>query len=321
MNALRTLLLALAWMAAALLIALGAAGIVASMNHVPDAATRPELTWTGDRAAEPAMDAATDQLRALSGEVDALGDIARLALTQVVSGDVDALSTTIGDGTTQIGTVQGEAAELDEHLRSIPGVGANAELRLSDGMRDRYRALAETQGLTEGLQADWIQFSSRALSAATLSGLLTRHDRQTADAAAEGSAAHYRQALDLLDASDRTIDQARGLRDNLAGSTDVATLTAWIDRNAAYDAALRRLYEALLESKGHVTDKVREAFAGEQAAREQLPKDTRALVVIMSDVARGGLNQAVIAIEEARGALSSALDEQQRLQQPVDQPG
>jgi hypothetical protein len=55
---------------------------------------------------------------------------------------------------------------------------------------------------------------------------------------------------------------------------------------------------------------VRKAFAAEQAARRQLPSDTRALVVIMSDLARGGLNQAVIAIEEARGALAAALDAQ-----------
>jgi hypothetical protein len=66
---------------------------------------------------------------------------------------------------------------------------------------------------------------------------------------------------------------------------------------------------------------VREAFSGEQAARRGLPADTRGLVVIMSDIARGGLNQAVISIEQARGALSSALDRQHELQQPPDQPG
>ena len=117
------------------------------------------------------------------------------------------------------------------------------------------------------------------------------------------------------------IEQARSLRDDLSGSTDVTTLTTWIDRNAAYDAAVRRLYDALLESKGRVTDRVREAFAGEQAARRGLPADTRALVVIMSDIARGGLNQAVISIEQARGALSSALDLQHQLQQPSEPPG
>ena len=95
----------------------------------------------------------------------------------------------------------------------------------------------------------------------------------------------------------------------------MSTLSGWIDRNAAYDTALRHLYDALLSSKGRVTDKVRAAFAGEQAARRQLPPDTRGLVVIMSDIAEGGLNQAVISIEQARGAIGSALDLQHELQQ------
>ena len=320
MHVIRSLLLSIAWLAAALLIALGAAGIIAAGNHLPGTAARPELTWTGDQAAEPAMDAASDQLLVLSNEVDGLGATARQALTQVVAGDLSGLSTTIATGTTQVGTVQGEASELETALAGVPGVDSTPELTLSESMIRRYQALAETRGVTDGLETDWAGFAGRALSAATLTNLLSRHDKQTADAAAQGSAAHYRQALDLLDESDAMIKQARGLRDDLAGSTDVTTLTTWIDRNATYDAAVRRLYDALLESKGRVTDRVREAFAGEQAARKGLPADTRGLVVIMSDIARGGLNQAVISIEQARGALSAALDRQHELQQPTEQP-
>ena len=316
MHALQTLVLALVWIAAAILISLGAAGIIASMNHLPGTSGRPELTWSGDRAAEPAMIAASDQLHVLADEVDGLAATARLALTQVAAGDVDELGTTIATGTDQVGTVQGEAAELDALLAAVPGVGSVPELTVSEPTIRRYEALTESRGVTDGLETDWSAFSGRALSAATLTGLLARHDAQTAKAAAEGSAAHYQKALDLLDESDAIMAQAQGLRDDLTGSTDVSTLTTWIDRNAAYDAALRRLYEALLDSKGRVTDRVRSAFAGEQAARRQLPPDTRALVVIMSDIARGGLNQAVIAIEEARGALSSAIDRQQQLQEP-----
>jgi stage V sporulation protein SpoVS len=51
---------------------------------------------------------------------------------------------------------------------------------------------------------------------------------------------------------------------------------------------------------------VRRALSAVEAARASLPPDTRALVVILADVARGGLNQAVIAIEEARGRLAEA---------------
>ena len=51
-----------------------------------------------------------------------------------------------------------------------------------------------------------------------------------------------------------------------------------------------------------------------RSTRSQLPGDTRALVVITSDIAQGGLNEAVIAIEEARGALAEALEVQEQLQ-------
>ena len=94
----------------------------------------------------------------------------------------------------------------------------------------------------------------------------------------------------------------------MSSSVDVSILTAWIDRNAAYDTALRKLYTILRTSRGKATKAVQQAYADEQAARAQLPGDTRGLIVIMSDVARGGLNQAIIAIEEAKGRLSDTLD-------------
>ena len=66
-------------------------------------------------------------------------------------------------------------------------------------------------------------------------------------------------------------------------------------------------YQGLEASGGKVTDEVRAAFTKERAAFARLPSDTKPLVIIMSDVAQGGLNQAVIAIEEARGSLEEAL--------------
>ena len=168
--------------------------------------------------------------------------------------------------------------------------------------------------------SDWAAFAGRALDAATMADLLKRHDDETAKAAGEGTAGRYAAALTALNASDATIAEMRARRDRLARTSDVAVLTGWIDRNAAYDAALRRLYRALVESKGRVTDPVRAAFDAEREARAQLPKDTAAVVVIMSDIAQGGLNQAVISIEEARGALGEALDVQEQLQTPASPP-
>ena len=298
----------LAWVLIALLIALGGAGIVATMGHVPGTAAREELTWAADAEVAPRLDAATVHLEALAEEVDQLAAIARRALTQLSDADPAALSDTIDEGTARLLEIRTLEGELAGALAEVPYTGDDWALHVSEGVHERWRQLDGTAGLTAGLEADWAGFTGRAIDAARLSALLVRHDEETAAAAKLGSEGRYKAALDQLEASDATVAAARELRDELAKSTDVATLTEWVDRNAAYDAALRTLYAALIRSDGRVTPEVKKAFEGEQVARAQLPGDTRGMVVIMSDIAQGGLNQAVIAIEEARGSLALALE-------------
>src|SRR3990172_4982744 len=103
------------------------------------------------------------------------------------------------------------------------------------------------------------------------------------------------------------LDAAQVIRDRLAQSVDSSTLDAWIERNRTYDAALVRLYTALEVSPDHATPEILAAFAEVEAAQKLLPPDTRALIVIIGDLAQGGLNQAAIAVEEARGALTAAV--------------
>ena len=134
---LRTVALAIAWLALAALIALGAAGIVASMNHIPGTDGRPELTWTDDQAARPALDAATDQLQALSDGVDAAGDDGagrpRRRSTPATS---SALSTAIATGTGQIGRSRVRPPARRRRSGRLPVRGDNPELALSPE-RDR----------------------------------------------------------------------------------------------------------------------------------------------------------------------------------------
>jgi hypothetical protein len=315
---LRTVIVRLAWTVIAVLVALGTAGIVSAMNQPPGSAARPELTWAGDARMETALEAATGDLQALSDRVDDLAGSARTALEQTVAGDAGRLGATITEGTTRLGEVQRLADDLEASLAGVPYTGPDWALYVSAGLRHRYDQLAATSGLTTGLEEDWASFTGRSLAASRLTSLLGRHDEETAAAAKAGSEGRFKDALAQLDTSDATIAESRSLRDDLAPSTDVTTLTAWLDRNADYDAALRDLYVALIRSDGRVTDPVKKAFAREQAARAQLPGDTRALVVIMSDVAQGGLNQAVIAIEQARGSLAKALEVQQELSNGTD---
>jgi hypothetical protein len=316
-NALKRVVAAVVWVLIAALVAFGGAGIVAAMNHVPGTAARAELTWTADVAAKAQLDAATERLQDLTTAVEALGTSARQALAAVNAGDVAAVNAAVVSGTTQLATITTAQTALEDAIARIPDVGAGSELRVAAGVEDRYAGLAGTVPLATGLDDDWTVLTGRALDAVNLSALLARHDQETAAAAQQGAKARYKQALAGLEASDATVAQAKTVRDRLAKTADVSVLTSWIDRNAAYDKALRHLYEVLIEADGKVTSKVRAAFDREQAARAQLPGDTRPLVVIMADIAQGGLNQAAISIEEARSELADALAIQRQLQQDV----
>src|SRR4029077_19452332 len=128
-------------------------------------------------------------------------------------------------------------------------------------------------------------------------------DTSTAAAAAFGKAGRFADALNQLSTSDAKLALAGLQRDAMSTTVDVSVLTSWIDRNAAYDAALRKVYTLLVASKGKVTKPVQDAYDALKLATAALPGDTRGLVIIMSDIARGGLNEAVISIEEAKGRL------------------
>ena len=318
MHVVKRILSAIVWLAVAVLIALGGAGVVAAMNHVPATPSRPELTWAADQAASAKLDEATDHLETLTGSVESLGSYGRQALAAVVAGDVDQVNQLVAAGTLQLGAIDTATKALDASLDAIPDVGNGSELLLSPEVQDRYDGLVPTPEFTNGLDDDWRTFTGRALDAANLNALLARHDQETAAAAQQGVQEKYPQALLLLDVSDATIRQTKAVRDRLAATTDVATLTRWIERAEQYDAALRHLYEVLVDADGKVTRQVRAAFADEQDARRRLPVDTRPLVIIMADVAQGGLNQVVISIEETRQSLADALQIQRQIEQDED---
>jgi hypothetical protein len=303
----RRAVLAAAWLLIVALLALGAAGIVGTMAHQPGSAARAELTYLGDQAIGPGLSTAEDGLNALSDEVTQLSELGREALGALATSDVETLQASVDDGERLALRIQAHSADLRRQLEALPGVGPQAELVLSPAVRQRHALALAALKATDGIAADWSGLSKSALAATRMTLLLTDHDRVTGEAAAAGRAGKYPAALAKLTESDAMIAEARQLRDSLASTVDVSTLTQWLDISADYDTALRRLYEAIVAAKGQVTREVRTAFDAEEAARERLPPDTRALVVILSDIGRGGLNQAVIGIEQARGELDAAI--------------
>jgi hypothetical protein len=298
----------LGWLVAAVLLAFGAAGIVSGMSHPPGTAARSELTWVGDHEIGPRLVDAAADLGSLTKDVESLGNEATDALVAVNGGDAARIATATTAGQALLQTVQQKTDALRAKLFAIPGTGPGAEIRLGGIPLRRYTTLTGALDATGGLKDSWDRLTATSLAAVRLQTTLANHDKATAAAAKLGTAGKYGQAIRRLADSDDQIASAQKQRDAMSSTVDVSILTDWISRNAAYDRALRALYTLLRTAHGKATTAVQQAYAKERLAREQLPNDTRGLIIIMADLARGGLNQAVISIEETKGRLSAALD-------------
>ncbi len=304
----RRIAAAAGWLALAVVFSFGAAGLINAANPPPVAGSRPELTIVADLALGPELKAAAGDLSALSDDVDGLGAIGRTALTSLVDRNTDALRKATADGKTQLALIAEATDALRARLGAIPGIGPDDRTRIGTSLRIRYDDLVGALTATDGLSASWSALTQGSIAATELTDSLARHDTEAAAAGTLGRKGQYRKALARLDLADQALDTSRQLRDKLATTTDVSILSRWIDLNAAYDAALRKTWTLLDKSKGRVTKPIEAAFVELRAATAALPGDTRPLIVIMSDVARGGINQAVIEIEQARGRLSAAAE-------------
>lgn len=297
---------ALAWLFAALFVAFGGAGLAVSADHQPGDATRPERTWHADQAFQARMAATADDFTALGGEVGNLGDTARNALVDLVARNQQGLTTDLAGGDRLVTEIHAHVSALastfDEIEREYP---ADSLGDRSQGMLEAARAALAT---TAPLASDWKTLADGTIPAMQLVSVLDQHDEYTFEATQQASARKYAQALALLRKSATTLDRARTTRDRFANTADVSTLTTWIDRLAAYDEALTALYTEVRASGGGITTPRAKKLAAQVAkAQGALPPDNRGLVVIMGDLARGGLNQAAIAIEQARGDLADAV--------------
>ena len=310
MPAARTILGSLIWLAVVVVIALGAAGIATGLDQAPGTDGRAELTMTGDAEVTPRLDAIDADLSDLAGQVGALGTQARGALASLNGADPDTAQTAIASGDLLVADIVQRVAAIRTKLAAVPYVGSpTAGLSVSPPIVDRYQALVAALNATDGLDYAWARLSISAIAASKMSQLLAEHDRLMGEAAAKGRLARYADAQKLIDQAAAQLTTAKSVRDDLAKTVEVSVLDEWIRRNADYDTALRNLYTAIAKVGKTVTPAVRNAVKAEKAARADLPPDPRALVVIMADIGRGGMNEAVIGIEEARATLSDAIDQ------------
>jgi hypothetical protein len=309
----------LLWLVIIVAIALGAAGIVAGMDRPPTVAAPGAsggtggdggvtLEFPGDAEVTKALDAATTDLAALTERVDDLGTQARAALAALNGSDTAASADAISQGDAIVLDIAQRTAQLRATLAAVPYVGTpTATLDVRDSLLERHAALVDALDSASGLDVDWARLSIGALAATRMSGYLGEHDRLMGEAAKKGRVAKYDQAIELIGEAGKQLDAAVAEREELKKTVDVTVLDEWIARNQAYDVALRDLYTAIKKVGNKVTNATRKAVKAEAAARARLPPDNRALIIIIGDIGRSGMNDAVIDIEEARSRLNDAL--------------
>jgi hypothetical protein len=290
-------------------IALGAAGLVAALDHPPGSNGRTDFAAPGDAEVIPRLDAAETSLNALADEVDELGSTARSALGALNGADPTAGEADIKHGDELVAAIVSRTRLLRAALADVPYVGTPAAgLNVSDAVVARHAALVAALDATDGLDADWKRLTVGAVAASTMSRILAEHDRLVVAAADRGVKARYADAIKVLDRAKAQIADARALRDTLSATVDVTVLDEWLQRNEDYDIALQNLYKAISKVGSKVTKATHAAVTAEAKARANLPPDTRGLVLIMAQIGQGGMSQAVIAIEEARATLAAAID-------------
>ena len=306
---LQRVVLTVAWLLIVAVVSVGGAGLVAAMANQPATSARAELTFDGDTAAAAALDHVQGELSDLAKDVERLGELGRGALTAMVSSDFASLDAAVADGQTLARSIDTRSAQIKEEISLLPGTGANEPLVWSPETSARRDVALTAVTSTGGLEAAWSRLAAGSTVAVRLTVLLTNHDTTAGKASETGfRTLKYADALKILQSAQAMLDQAKTLRDALANTVDVSTLTQWIDRNAEYDAALAKLFKVTIAGKGKVTKAMIEAGLAERKARDFLPSNTSGLVIILAEIGRGGLNQAVIGIEETRAKLQAAVD-------------
>jgi hypothetical protein len=316
----RRLLMAVGWTVVAAILALASAGLVGQLSHPPGDARREELTWAADQRLGTQLDEVSAGLADLGELVDSLADDARAALIAVSSADTTSLQEALDGGAARAATIDSTAIRLRTALEALPGDGPDAAMTYSNATLVRRAAILAALDAVAGLSDEWTRVASRSHDAASLIVAIGDHDSTLVDAAAAGVKARYATAIGLCNDALDVMAQISDMRARFVPTDEVTVLDDWIARHQRYDEALLALYTALKKSGGVRNPKVDAAYREQKAALADLPSDNRAIVVILAEVAQGGLNQAVVAIEDARGRIDEAIAEATSSEAPSSEP-
>lgn len=303
------------WGGLLVVLAAGAAGLAGVAWHAPGSPARAELTSAGDAALGARLDVARADLELIATDLEQLADEAKVALEDVSSPDATRIEATLLRGDALATAIEARSATLRRSLADLPGAEPDAPMRYSNALLVRRSAVLAAIEASSGLAGSWQTVAARARDTARLTSLINQHDSTVVNAiqhALNGNSAEnrgeFKKAVDTIDEALVVMDTIKTLRARLVSSEDTI-LDEWIERTSAYDLALQHLYAALVKSRGRVTVEVQSARREEREAFDRLPPDRRTILVIIGEVTRNGLIQAVLAIDDAHGRLDEALIE------------
>jgi hypothetical protein len=292
----------LAWLLVAILLGLGGAGVIARADNFAGDVARPELTWRYDQAMAPGIASAAEEAKGIAESTDKLADAARSALVHLLASQTKQVADDLARGEVWAADITRRGPLVEAQIAQLPYL--DAPQLVSSRTRAKIAALHQIVDSSRPLADRWRQLEQATVPAVEVTAVLQAHDATVFEATQQGVHEDYKAALGTLAAALAQLDQVATIRDKLAPVVDVGTLTEWIDRNRAHDEALVELYKAVM---GGNADQIAAAVEKQKAAEALLPPDTRALVVILGDIALGGVNQAAIAIETVRGTVGAAL--------------
>jgi hypothetical protein len=296
----------LGWIVLLVVLAASGAGLAGLAWHAPGSAAREELTYVADAQLDSRLDGAQASLEGIATDVQRLATEAKSALEEVTSVDPSRLQAGLARGNGIAASIDAKARALHAALAGLPGDEPDAVVHYSNATLVRRAAVLAAIEAASGLAASWQTVAARADDTSRLTALISQHDSTVLEGTQHGVDSEFKLAVGSVNDALAVIAEIETLRARLLAAGDTV-LDEWIQRTKAYDVALLHLYTALVKSKGAVTIDVQSARREEREAFDQLPPDRRTILVIIAEVTRNGLTQAVLAIDDASGRLDDAL--------------
>jgi hypothetical protein len=289
-----------------LAVVVGGTVLFRAVDRTPGASPPPQLT-AQEREAFASRLAPVDA--AIDGAIEAAATLAaggRDVLTSTRSLDPVAADVAIASGSQASSTITALHSDLVGRREALTTDIDPTHLGVAE--LARLAAIDRAIAATTQLPVDWTAVVGATSGPLDLVRAIQAHDARVAQATSAARGDDLPGAIAALEDAQRLLVPAHAVRDSaVATGADVTTLDDLLARLDTYDDALERLYTQLVASGGAVTDAIRGVYAEVEAAQASLPRNTDALVLIVSDLAGPSVTESLVDIETQRRVLADAV--------------